>query len=128
MVHTRYDFVSFIRTLEIVLGMRSLNLFDALAVPMYDAFGSRAGNAESYDAITPAVNLTERNTAAATNSKFSARLPLAYTDRTPQRYLDRILWQYVHGKHSEPPPPGPNASGLDEGAWKRRGGATPGGG
>ena len=37
-VHTRYDFLSFIRTLEIVVGMKSLNLFDATAVPMYDAF------------------------------------------------------------------------------------------
>ena len=41
-IHTRYDFLSFIRTLEIVIGMKSLNLFDALAVPMYDAFGSTA--------------------------------------------------------------------------------------
>ena len=126
-VHTRYDFLSYIRTLEIVLGMRSLNLFDALAVPMYDAFSSQARNAEAYNAIKPDVNLTERNTAAAVNSRFSDRLPLAYTDRTPQRYLDRILWQYVHGKDSEPPPPGPNASGLDEDAWKRKGGATPSG-
>jgi hypothetical protein len=126
-VHTRYDFLSFIRTLEIVLGMRSLNLFDALAVPMYDAFDSQARNREAYDAIKPDVNLTERNAASAANSKFSARLPLPYTDRTPQRYLDRILWQYVHGKDSEPPPPGPNASGLDEDAWKRKGGATPDG-
>ena len=37
-VHTRYDFLSFIRTLEIVVGMKPLNLFDATAVPMYDAF------------------------------------------------------------------------------------------
>jgi hypothetical protein len=49
---------------------------------------------------------------------LSARLPLDHTDRTPQRYLDRILWQYVHGPESEPPPPGPNASGLDERSWK----------
>jgi YVTN family beta-propeller protein len=118
-VHTRYDFLSFIRTLEIAIGMKPLNLFDALAVPMYDAFESQPGNADPYDAIKPNVSLTERNTAASPNSGFSQRLPLERTDRTPQRYLDRILWQYVHGKDSEPPPPGPNASGVDEEEFER---------
>jgi DNA-binding beta-propeller fold protein YncE len=127
-VHTRYDFLSFIRTLEIVTGMKPLNLFDALAVPMYDAFGTRAGNAEPYDAIKPGVDLNERNSAASPNAGFSQRLPLLSPDQVPQRYLDRILWQYVHGKNSEPPPPGPNASGEDERAWEGRGSAgTPGG-
>jgi len=113
-VHKRYDFLSFIRTLELTTGMRSLNLFDALAVPLYDAFDSQAGNNEGFDAIKPNVNLTERNTNATPNSGYSQRLPLDTPDRVPQRYLDKILWQYVHGKESKPPPPGPNASGEDE--------------
>ncbi len=92
---------------------------------MYDAFTPNPDNAEPYDAIPPNVNLTERNTAASPNAAFSRGLPLDYTDRTPQRYLDRILWQYVHGADSEPPPPGPNASGLDEEAWERAGKAGP---
>jgi DNA-binding beta-propeller fold protein YncE len=117
-VHTRYDFLSFIRTLELVVGMKPLNLFDALAVPMYDAFSSGPDNSEPYDAIVPGQSLTERNGPRAANARFSAELPLDHTDRTPQRYLDRILWQYVHGTDSEPPPPGPNASGIDERAWR----------
>ena len=36
----------------------------------------------------------------------------------PQRILDRILWQSVHGADSEPPPPGPNAAGIDERGWR----------
>src|SRR6266511_4817213 len=35
--------------------------------------------------------------------------------------LDRILWQWKHGKRSEPPPPGPNAAGVDELGWRRHG-------
>ena len=121
-VHTRYDFLSFIRTLELVLGMKPLNLFDATAVPMYDAFDANASdNDEPYEAITPNVDLLERNTAASPNAALSDRLPLEFTDRTPQRILDRILWQSVHGADSEPPPPGPNAAGLDERAWKHSG-------
>jgi hypothetical protein len=124
-VHNRYDFLSFIRTLELVTGMKPLNLFDALAVPLYDAFDPQAGNAEAYDAITPNVNLTDRNSNATPNSGFSQRLPLDTPDRVPQRYLDRILWQYVHGKDAEPPPPGPNASGEDEEEWEEDGRPQP---
>ena len=45
-VHTRYDFLSFIRTLELAIGMKPLNLFDATAVPLYDAFDPSADNDE----------------------------------------------------------------------------------
>jgi DNA-binding beta-propeller fold protein YncE len=123
-VHTRYDFLSFIRTLEIITGIQPLNLFDSVAVPLYDALGPEPSNSEAYDAILPGVNLTERNTGASPNAQLSSRLPLGFTDRTPQRILDRILWQYVHGLDSEPPPPGPNASGLDEARWRRGGAFT----
>jgi len=122
-VSTRYDFLSFIRTLELVIGMKPLNLFDATAVPMYDAFDADpSDNSEPYEAITPDVDLLERNTAASPNARLSERLPLEFTDRTPQRILDRILWQSVHGAGSQPPPPGPNAAGIDERAWRQ--GAT----
>ena len=123
-IHTRYDFLSFIRTLEIAVGMEPLNLFDAVAVPMYDVFTPNADNDDPYEAIAPQVDLTERNPAGAPNARFSRRLPLDFTDRTPQRYLDKILWQYVHGPDSEPPPPGPNASGLDEARWRAGGGTS----
>ncbi len=119
-VHTRYDFLSFIRTLERVVGMRPLNLFDALAVPLYDAFDANpSDNDEPYQAIVPDVDLLERNTASSPAARLSQKLPLDFTDRAPQRLLDRILWKYVHGAGSEPPPPGPNASGLDEDRWWR---------
>ena len=113
-IHTRYDFLSFIRTLEIPIGMKPLNLFDALATPMYDVFTPGADNAEPYSAIPAKINLTDRNTAASPNAKLSSRLNIGLPDRVPQRILDRILWQAVHGADSEPPPPGPNSSPLDE--------------
>jgi DNA-binding beta-propeller fold protein YncE len=120
-IHTRYDFLSFIRTLELAIGMKPLNLFDATAVPLYDAFGTSPDNSEPYDAIVPGQDLLQRNTAASANASLSSRLPLDAPDRVPQAILDRILWQSRHGIGSEPPPPGPNASGLDIDAWRERG-------
>jgi YVTN family beta-propeller protein len=120
-IHTRYDFLSFIRTLELVVGMDPLNLFDAVAVPLYDAFDAEPSNAEPYDAITPGIDLLERNQATSANAKLSDSLPLNSPDQVPQRILDRILWQSIHGANSEPPPPGPNASGVDLEQWRKKG-------
>ena len=114
----RYDLLSFIRTAEIVIGLKPAYLADALAVPLYDAFTSEPLNDEPYDAIVPSVDMTERNTASSPAAEASAELPLDAPDRVPQRDLDRILWKYVHGQHAVPPPPGPNASGSDEEAGR----------
>jgi DNA-binding beta-propeller fold protein YncE len=118
-VHDRYDFLSFIRTLELVTGMKSMNLFDATAVPLYDAFDSDpSDNSQPYTAIVPTQDRNERNPTTGPDAKFSSELPLTLTDRVPQQLLDRILWHYVHGSGSQPPPPGPNSSGLDLEKWR----------
>jgi hypothetical protein len=102
-----------LRTAEIIMGLKPLNLAEALAVPMYDAFGKSPSNSEPYDAIMPGLDMTAVNPNTPANRRASAGLPLNQLDRVPQRRLDAILWHYRHGFDSMPPPPGPNASGLD---------------
>ena len=113
-VHTPYDMVSAIRSIELILGLRPLNLFDAQATPMYDAFTSVPVNAAPFNLAPPTYSLLEENpdqlTSAAAriaDSKFDTNLP----DRIPQRLMDTVVWKSVHGPHSTPPPPGPNAVG-----------------
>ncbi len=113
-VHDRYDMLSFLRTAEIVVGLKPAYLAEALAVPLYRAFTSEALNDNPYNAIVPNVDMTETNTASSPAAARSAKLPLGTPDQVPQEELDRILWKYVHGQHAVPPPPGPNASGQDE--------------
>jgi len=108
-VHTRYDNLSLIRSLELILGMKPLGLFDNLATPMYDAFTGTPSNDSSYTALQPNMNLLERNGPAAPGAKTSQSFNLQQPDHIPQRTLDKILWQSVHGPHAQPPPPGPNA-------------------
>jgi YVTN family beta-propeller protein len=112
-IHNRYDQLSFLRTLEIISGMQSLNLGEALAVPLYDAMTPNAGNSLPYDAIMPSVNMTEVNPATKANVKAAEGQPLSATDQVPQQVLDAMLWHYRHGYKSKPPPPGPNASPED---------------
>ena len=112
-VHTRYDFPSFLRTMEIVLGMRPLTLNDALGTPLYDAFSPTPANSDAYTAIKPAQNLDERNPNTAANRAAVRGADFSSPDHVPQQQLDAMLWHSVHGMRSQPPPPGPNASADD---------------
>jgi YVTN family beta-propeller protein len=107
-VHTRYDFPSLIRTLELPIGMQPLTLYDRLATPLYDAFSSSPSNAEPFTARPATTSLTATNPDTAANRRLARRYDLISTDAVPQRVLDRMLWRAVRG-HEKPPPPGPNA-------------------
>jgi hypothetical protein len=113
-VHTRYDQYSFLRTAELIAGLRPLSIDDALATPLYDAFisGDEKPDIEGtrYRAIQPEQDLEEVNPENAPGARLSDALPWAGTDLVPQSLSDRLLWRSVHGADSTPPPPGPNAS------------------
>lgn len=113
-IHTHYDQESVIRSIELILGMQPLSLFDAVATPMYDAF-TATPDTTPYTAIQPEKNLLAvcpcPNSAA--NAQLSAALPFNLVDAVPQKLADRILWQRVHGADSAPPAPGPNGSRTD---------------
>jgi phospholipase C len=115
-VHTRYDFLSFIRTLEIPIGMDPLNLNDALATPLYDAFDSTAQNSQPYTAIVPSQDRNAKNPSTGSGAALSKRYDLTFPDQIPQRVLDAMLWKSVHGLNAKPPPSGPNAVHEQPGA------------
>ncbi len=108
-VHHRYDFASVVRSMELILGMEPLGLFDGLAVPMYDAFTAAPGNLAPYRAIVPDQGRQAVNSTGSPDAALSSRLDFRALDQVPQRTLDAILWQAVHGAGASPPPPGPNA-------------------
>jgi DNA-binding beta-propeller fold protein YncE len=110
-VHTRYDFPSLIKTLELPIGMRPFTLFDTLATPLYNAFDSTPNNSQPFDAATPNIDLTTKNPNTPANRAAVRGYDMFHTDRVPQRVLDRQLWHAVRGPLSKPPAPGPNAAG-----------------
>ncbi len=120
-VHTRYDQYSALRTVELILGLHPLSLFDGLATPMYDAF-TRHPNDAPYQAIQPQQPLNERNpvtVAMPFDSGLAPRseaqtlalhLPFEHLDLVPQELSDQVLWHSVYGWDATPPPAGPGAS------------------
>ncbi len=110
-IHTRYDLLSAVRSVELIAGLKPLTLNDALATPMYSAFSSKPENLEAYTAITPSADLLATNGPDAPDSPWSSRLALDKPDQVSQADLDVILWHSVHGADSSAPPPGPRAEG-----------------
>ncbi len=108
-VHSRYDMLSFIRSMELILGMRPLSFADAVAAPMYDAFQSSPANSAPYSVIAPTYPLLERNPNTAYDRAMSRGYRWNIPDQIPQYRFDQILWRAVHGPHVPPPPPGPDA-------------------
>jgi DNA-binding beta-propeller fold protein YncE len=110
----RYDFVSAIRSMELILGMEPLGLNDAVAEPMYAAFTATRQNAAPYTALVPKQDRLALNASNAADARLSASLDFRQLDQVPQQLLDRILWHAVYGENSTPPPPGPNAEDLSD--------------
>lgn len=111
--HTRYDQYSVIRTMELMLGMEPLSLYDATATPMYDAFTLTPVDTP-YSAIKPLQDLFAISTGKTQSAALSAALPWDLMDAVPQQVSDRILWESVYGDSLPPPPAGPNASVAEQ--------------
>jgi hypothetical protein len=111
-ISTPYDLVSMIKSMEVILGLPPMNLFDAAAVPMYDAFSSKPANAAPYSVQPATYPLLEENPAdpSSAAARQASHYDTTIPDQIPQRLLDRVLWKSVHGPHSRVPPAGPNAT------------------
>ncbi|MGH2868140.1 MAG: bifunctional YncE family protein/alkaline phosphatase family protein [Solirubrobacteraceae bacterium] len=108
-IHTRYDMLSVIRSIELILGMKPLGLADRVATPMYDVFTPRPANAAPFSVRPPTYPIAQRNANTAVNRALTRGYDFTHIDRVPQDVFDQVLWHAIHGK-SAPPPPGPNAT------------------
>jgi YVTN family beta-propeller protein len=103
-VSTQYNHTSFLRTIELILGLPAMNQMDATATPMFDCFTSTP-DFTPFDSVANEVPLDKMNPAARKISDpllrkdayVSARLPLAIPDHCPEDVLNQILWRSVKG-------------------------------
>jgi DNA-binding beta-propeller fold protein YncE len=99
---TLYNTTSVLRTIEMLLGLHPMTVFDAGSQPMTAVFLPIA-QAAPYAAEPPRVRLDERNPAASATAARSARLDFAEADRIDEDELNDILWRAIKG--AAPPPP-----------------------
>jgi DNA-binding beta-propeller fold protein YncE len=103
-ISTQYNTTSVLRTMEQMLGIRPMNLFDASADPMFDCFQEEA-DLTPFVALPSNVPLDQMNpspTAIAdpqlrADALQSATFDLAHVDRAPEDALNRILWRAMRG-------------------------------
>jgi DNA-binding beta-propeller fold protein YncE len=97
-----YNTTSMLRTMELIVGLRPMTVFDAAARPMWNAFTAKA-DTRPYAAEPPRIPLDERNPAVSATAARSARLDFSEADRIDDDELNDILWRAI--RKSEPPVP-----------------------
>jgi len=109
-VSTQYNHTSLLRTMELILGLPPMNLFDATATPMFDCF-TMEPNYAGFTALPNNIPLDQMNPdpkkisdpLLRKNAYASSRLPLEEMDRCPEDLLNRILWHAMKGSSTPYP-------------------------
>lgn len=102
-IHTNYNQIGMLRTMELILGLPHMNQLDLAAEPMFDCFRDEA-DLRSYTALANRIPLDEMNPPLQTLTgarrfwaKQSMQLDFEDVDRADEDTLNRILWHSVKG-------------------------------
>ena len=99
---TLYNTTSVLRTIELILGMEPMTVFDAGARPMANCFQQKT-DLTPYESESPRVSLTDKNPLSSPTAQRSLKLDFSRSDLNDDEELNEILWLAVKG--TEPPPP-----------------------
>jgi hypothetical protein len=99
---TFYNTTSVLRTIELILGLKPMTMFDVAAHPMANAF-TATPDMSTYINETPRVPLDVKNPMTGPLAERSNKLDFRESDRADPRELNDILWLAVKG--TTPPTP-----------------------
>jgi DNA-binding beta-propeller fold protein YncE len=102
--HTMYSTTSMLRTMELILGMKPMSQYTAGATPMHRCF-SKMADSTPFEAVSPKVDINEKNLAVNSNSIKSGKFNLAQPDAINDLEFSEIVWQTVKGLQSKMPAP-----------------------
>ena len=88
--HAHYSTVSVVRTIELLLGLPALSVYDQTAQPLYDVFGVQP-DARPFVAIQPRIDVRAINRRTAYGAATSARMNFNEPDAANARDLNDIL-------------------------------------
>jgi hypothetical protein len=99
-----YNTDSMLRTMELVLGLKPLSQYDAVASPI-NVFSKNAINADPFEAILPAKKIVDDvNRRTAYRSADSDRLISRFNEESaPDIELNDILWGSIKGANTPRP-------------------------
>jgi DNA-binding beta-propeller fold protein YncE len=101
---TLYSTASMLRTMELILGLKPMSQFDALAMPMYASFQKKA-DLRPYKALTPKVDLNAKTAVNAWGVKETLAMDFSKEDAADDLLLNEIIWRNVRGADTIMPAP-----------------------
>ena len=102
--HTMYSTASFLRTMELILGIQPMTQFDGGARPCYNSFINQP-DFTPYNCQPPKWNITERNSDNAYGQARMDEFNLTKEDSAPDIEFNEIIWKSIKGADSEMPAP-----------------------
>jgi len=99
--HTRYSTESIVRTIELILGLRPLSIYDAHAQPMYGAFSAKA-NFTPFTVQKPLIDITAVNKKTAFGAARSASMNFHDADANDPAALNAILYGDYAARRGHP--------------------------
>jgi YVTN family beta-propeller protein len=100
---TMYTTASYVRTIELILGLPPMTQFDSAATPLYASFTDQP-DFSPIDSIGPEVSLTTRNPATGALAAASEKLDFSDYDRADPDELNHILWAALKPGQPMPAP------------------------
>ncbi|MBV9503903.1 MAG: bifunctional YncE family protein/alkaline phosphatase family protein [Acidobacteriia bacterium] len=98
---TLYNTTSVLRTIELILGLKPMTVFDAAARPMANVFVSTP-SLTHYQNELPRVPLDDKNPVHSATAARSLKLDFSQSDLADEHELNDILWIAIKG--TTPPP------------------------
>ena len=103
-VSTQYNTTSVLRTIEQILGIPPMNVFDASATPMFDCFTDEP-DLTPFAALPSNVPLDQLNPGSTAlldpqlrrDAELCETFDFTRVDRAPENLLNRILWRAMKG-------------------------------
>ncbi len=92
--HTAYSMTGLMHTIEILLGLRPMNEYDATS-PVLSTFFNDTYDLTPYSLQQPNVSLTDRNPPNAVDANVSLQMRFDRPDENDPALLARVLWDYA---------------------------------
>ena len=101
---TLYSTSSFVRSIELLLGLPPMSQYDAAAMPLYATFGTEP-EVTSFTVIPPEIDVNAKNTAKSYGAQQSMKMDFSDVDRAPMHALNEVIWKSIKGADVPMPPP-----------------------
>ncbi len=101
--HTAYTTASFLRTIELILGLPPMSQYDASAVPVWRSLNNTADHAP-FDARQCLVNINDKNIAQNEWQQKSEKFDFTKEDSVNDDDFNEVIWKAVKGFNSPCPP------------------------